>query len=288
MDLEKIKKEKSIKELLDFSIINVDKPSGPTSFQTDYKIKKWLNLRKTSHFGTLDPKVTGVLPIALSRACKLSGYFMHKDKTYIGVMHLHKDIKPKIIQKIIDEEFTGIIKQTPPRRSKVKRQEREREVKKFEILEKKDKDILFLAEVQAGTYIRKLISDIGEKIGGAHMTELRRTKAGIFSEEDKNFADLYKIKEALEEYEKGNEEKLREILIPGEIIGEILPVVEIKEEAVEKLLTGKPIFDDDLKIKEDIPEKFAVFSGNIFIEVARKTNEPGILARPEFVMQPIS
>ena len=92
MDLEKIKKQKTIKELLEFSIINVDKPSGPTSFQIDEKIKKWLNLRKTSHFGTLDPKVTGVLPVALNRACKLSDYFMHKDKTYVGVMHLHEKI----------------------------------------------------------------------------------------------------------------------------------------------------------------------------------------------------
>lgn len=54
VDLNKIKEEKGIKELLEFSIINIDKPSGPTSFQTDEKIKKWLALRKTSHFGTLE------------------------------------------------------------------------------------------------------------------------------------------------------------------------------------------------------------------------------------------
>ena len=57
-----IKKNKSIKELLEFGIINIDKPSGPTSFQVSEQIKKVLGLRKTSHFGTLDPKVTGVLP----------------------------------------------------------------------------------------------------------------------------------------------------------------------------------------------------------------------------------
>ena len=62
-------------------------------------------------------------------------------------------------------------------------EKREREIKKFEILEKKGKDVLFIANVQAGTYIRKICSDLGDKIGGAHMLELRRTKASIFTEQ---------------------------------------------------------------------------------------------------------
>ncbi len=286
MDLEKIKNEKTIKELLDFSIVNIDKPAGPSSFQTDEFVKNWLGLSKTSHFGTLDPKVTGVLPISLNRACKLLGYFIGHDKTYVGILHTHKDIKLKILQKIIDEEFTGKIKQTPPRRSKVKRQEREREVKKFEILEKQGKDILFLTEVQAGTYIRKLISDLGEKIGGAHMTELRRTSAGIFSEDDESFVNLYDFKAAVEEYEKGNEDKLRAILIPAEIISDILPVVHAKKEAVKSLYTGKPIFRKDIE-ETEVPEKFLIFYEDKLIEVARRTNEGDIIARPEFVMQPM-
>ncbi len=286
MDLEKINKNKSIKELLDFSIVNIDKPSGPSSFQVDEFVKKWLGLSKTSHFGTLDPKVSGVLPIALNRACKLLGYFIGHDKTYVGILHTHKDIKQKLLQETIDKEFTGKIMQLPPRRSKVKRQEREREVKKFEILEKQGKDILFLTEVQAGTYIRKLISDLGEKIGGAHMTELRRIKAGIFSEDDKNFVNLYELKEAIEDYEKGNEEKLRAILIPAEIISEILPVIHAKKEAVTSLLTGKPIFKKDIE-ETEVPEKFLVFYEDNLIEIARRTNEKEIIARPEFVMQPM-
>ena len=63
--LETLKKKKSILELLEFGIINIDKSSGPTSFTVSDFVKKSLHLRKTSHFGTLDPKVTGVLPIAL-------------------------------------------------------------------------------------------------------------------------------------------------------------------------------------------------------------------------------
>lgn len=75
MDLEQIKSKKTIKELLEFGIINIDKSSGPTSFDVSEFVKKKLGLRKTSHFGTLDPKVTGVLPVALNRACKLTGFF---------------------------------------------------------------------------------------------------------------------------------------------------------------------------------------------------------------------
>ena len=72
INLENIKKNKNIKELLEFSIINIDKPSGPTSFNVSDFVRKTLKntgieMRKTSHFGTLDPKVTGVLPIALKK-----------------------------------------------------------------------------------------------------------------------------------------------------------------------------------------------------------------------------
>jgi len=281
--------KKSIQELLDFSIVNIDKPSGPTSFQTDEFIKRALGLKKTSHFGTLDPKVTGVLPIALNRACKLSGFFMQKDKVYVGIMHLHKEIKLKQIQEIIDKEFTGKIKQTPPKRSKVKRQEREREIKKFELLEQNEKDILFIAEVQAGTYIRKLVYDLGEKIGGAHMTELRRTRAGIFSEQDENFINLYKLKEVIEGYNNGNEDELRKILIPAEqAIKKIMPVVQVKDEKIiNQLLTGKPIHKREASNFSDFPddEVFVVFSGERFIEIAKKAEEKGdIIARPLFVL----
>jgi tRNA U55 pseudouridine synthase TruB len=155
-DLSKIKKSKTIQELLEFGIININKPANPTSFDVSDFVRKKLDLKKTSHFGTLDPKVTGVLPIALNRACKLTGFFLGEDKEYIGIMRLHEEIEIKEIQKIIDEKFLGKIKQIPPKKSRVARVLREREIKSFELIEKKDKDILFRAEVQGGTYIRKL------------------------------------------------------------------------------------------------------------------------------------
>src|SRR3989339_1497640 len=131
INLKEIKETKSIQELLEFGIINVDKSSGPTSFNISAFVRRNLNLRKTSHFGTLDPKVTGVLPVALNRACKLTGFFLGEDKEYIGVMRLHEEVSLNEIEKAIQEKFSGIIKQTPPLKSRVKRQEREREIKSF-------------------------------------------------------------------------------------------------------------------------------------------------------------
>ena len=92
MNIEKLKQNKSTEELLEFGIINIDKCSGPTSFNVSEFVKKKLGIRKTSHFGTLDPKVTGVLPVALNRACKLTGFFLGEDKEYVGVMRIHEDV----------------------------------------------------------------------------------------------------------------------------------------------------------------------------------------------------
>ncbi len=280
--------KKTIQELLEFGIINIDKPSGPTSFSISEFVKKKLKLRKTSHFGTLDPKVTGVLPVALNRACKLTGFFLGEDKEYVGVMRIHNDISLDKIKKAIKEKFIGKIMQLPPVKSRVKRQEREREVKKFEILEKDGKDILFIAEVEGGTYIRKLISDLGDYLKiGAHMLELRRTRAGIFKEN--TIVNLYDFEKAVEEYEKGNEKLLREIIIPAEIISEVYSPVQIKERIVGKVLHGKPIHKEDLKekIKIEKDKIISVFSGEKFIGMFRGVNNKNIFAKAEFVLQPI-
>jgi H/ACA ribonucleoprotein complex subunit 4 len=278
-----------LKKLLEFSIINIDKPQGPTSFSvSDYVRKQFreFGVRKTSHFGTLDPKVTGVLPIALNRACKLTGFFLGHDKTYIGVMHINSDVEIKELQDIINKKFLGKIKQLPPRKSRVKRQEREREIIEFTILEKQEKDFLFETQVQGGTYIRKLCSDLGEneELGGAHMLELRRIQAGIFPENIST--DLYKFQEAVEKAKKGDEEDLIKILTPAEqSIKKIMPHLQVKEQEVKKLLTGKPIFLSVLENPDKLPKegKFALFYKEKFIEIAHISLEGEIIARPEFV-----
>ncbi len=287
IDIEEIKQKKSVQELLEFGIINIDKSSGPTSFNVSDFVRKTLGLRKTSHFGTLDPKVTGVLPVALNRACKLTGFFLGEDKEYVGIMKIHKDISLEKIKKAIEEKFTGKITQMPPVKSRVKRQEREREIKKFELLEEDGQNILFRAEVEGGTYIRKLIHDLGTNLKtGAHMLELRRIRAGIFKEDDEKYPsiNLYELEKAAKD-----EKLLRKIIIPGEIVSELYPVVQIKKEFVDRILHGSPIYYEHLKNRKpnEIKGKFCVFEGDIFIGIYKVTAEEKIFARPEFVLQPI-
>ncbi len=288
MDIEKIESQKTIAELLEFGIINIDKSSGPTSFNISDFVKKKLNLRKTSHFGTLDPKVTGVLPVALNRACKLTGYFLGENKEYVGIMRLHEDVELEKIKKIIKEKFIGRIKQTPPVKSRVKRVEREREIISFEILENQGKDYLFKTEVQGGTYIRKLIDDLGKELNvGAHMLELRRMRAGIFKED--SIVNLYGFEKAVDEYQSGNEENLRKIIIPAEIISEVYPVIQIKNNDLKKILTGKPIHKNDLINEEkfDKGKIVCVFCEDKLIGMYKIINSKTEFAKAEFVMQEI-
>jgi H/ACA ribonucleoprotein complex subunit 4 len=204
---------------------------------------------------------------------------LKQDKEYIGIMRVHKDITKEKIEEKIKKKFLGKIMQKPPVKSRVKREFREREIKKFEILEQDGRDFLFLAEVQAGTYIRKLIDDLGKEIGGAHMLELRRTRACIFPESES--ITLYELDKLVKEG------KLDEKLIDASIaIKKILPEVQIRKDNVDKILHGKPIYNEDLarkyKLKEG--EIIAVFLDKRFIETARVVKDREIFAKPEFVL----
>ncbi len=273
--------EKPISEILEFCIINVDKPSGITSFKTADKVRNILKAKKTGHFGTLDPMVTGVLPIAINRACRLSNYFMKKDKEYVGEMYVHSQVDESLLKKEMDK-FVGKIMQKPPVRSRVKRVLRERKVNKFEIIDikKKGKGLLvkFRSDVQAGTYIRKLISDLGEVIGGAHMVSLRRIRAGIFKEDDSfSLEDIY---DAFQAYKDGNEGKLRKMLIPGGIVRQIITSVQVKETIVSGLLNGKVLNMEDIDDKIPNSDLISVFCGERFIGVYIRSDKG---FKPEFV-----
>ena len=175
---------RTIPELIKYGIVNIDKPSGPTSHQVSAYVQGIMHIEKSGHSGTLDPGVTGVLPIALERATRVVQTLLTAGKEYVCLMLLHKEMSEYDIYKLF-EEFTGTIRQLPPVRSAVKRQLRSREIYYLEILEiEGGRQVLFKVGCQAGTYIRKLVHDMGLKAGcGAHMAELRRTKAGPFTEE---------------------------------------------------------------------------------------------------------
>lgn len=253
IDSENIKKEKDIKRLLNFSIINLDKPKKCTSFDMVDSLRRLFDLKRCGHGGTLDPMVTGVLPIFLGEACKIQELFMHRDKVYVGKMKFHKKVSRTEIEKAI-ENFIGKIKQLPPRKSRVKRVVREREIKRFEItgFDKEKREASFIVEVEAGTYIRKLVSDLGEFLGiNCQMTELRRTRAGLFSEQDKEFTSINCLDEAIKDFSQGKEEKLASLIIPAEIILKLIDSYEIKPEFLQKLKNGSPLFSEMLQNQED-------------------------------------
>jgi H/ACA ribonucleoprotein complex subunit 4 len=261
-------------------------------------VKEILGVRKTSHLGTLDPQVSGVLPIATNRACKLAKYLMRKEKSYVGIMRLHEDMSENVLKEKMDS-FIGLIKQVPPVRSSVKRAERERSVYGFKIVEKKGKDVVFECDVEAGTYVRTLIHDLGKKIGGAHMLELRRTKAGLFDEESS--IKLGELQNAIDAAADQNfQTLLRGALIPGEqLVRQAFPWIEIKESSLPQLLRGKPIHKRDVIGKPQAPIRqsrtvapfeglergmyIAVWCKERFVEIARVIDSGDVVAVPDFV-----
>ena len=187
--------KRKTEELISYGIVNIDKPSGPSSHQVSDYVKKILGIGKAGHSGTLDPKVTGSLPVALGRGTRVVQALLVAGKEYVGIMHLHKEVDDALLAETCSH-FVGKIDQLPPVKSSIKRRLRQRKVYYFEILDRMGKDVMFKAGVQAGTYIRKLVHDIGERLGcGAHMHELRRTKAGPFSED--TMVTLQELSDAL-------------------------------------------------------------------------------------------
>lgn len=223
--------------LLDLGVININKPKGPTSHQCADFVQKILNIAKAGHGGSLDPLVTGVLPVALGSATRIVQTLLPAGKEYVGVMHLHKDLPEEEIRKGC-EAFVGKINQMVPRKSAVKRQEREREIYYFDILEIDGKDVLFKTGVQAGTYIRKLCHDIGAALGvGAHMAELIRTKAGPFNDTD--WVTLQDLEDAMWYYKnEQNEKPLRKFIKPVEFGASHLPKIWIRDSAIDTICHG--------------------------------------------------
>jgi len=228
--------ERNIEEALDFGIINLNKPSGPSSHQVSDYVKKSLDIARAGHSGTLDPKVTGVLPIALNRGTRVLKFLLTAGKEYVCLMHLHKEAKESEIRKSM-KKFVGEIRQKPPVRSAVKRVERTREVYYLDILEIDGQDVLYKVGCAAGTYIRTLCVHIGRELGmGAHMAQLVRTKVANF--DDSDFVSLHDVKDAYEFYKEGDWEKLKKIIRPIEEAVSHLPKVWISDNAVESLCHG--------------------------------------------------
>lgn len=267
-------------ELLNGLII-LDKPSNYDSHQVTRLIKSILNVDKIGHGGTLDPKVTGVLMIGVGRATRLLEYTLKAGKEYVGIMRLHKNVSLKRLQDVINQKFTGKIKQIPPQKSAVKRQERTREIYEFNVLEKNRNDFLFSVSCESGTYIRKLVHDLGEELGiGAHMLELRRIREGWFKEEEA--VSVYDIEKAVKE------NKLGDVLKPITILTDNLPKITAKDEYLDKMYNGVPVLKEFLKDKKIRFKKgefvVIVSQKGSPVEIAEVIDEGNIFARAKVVL----
>ena len=201
-------------------IVNVNKPTGITSHDVVYRLRKILNIKKIGHTGTLDPDAEGVLPMCVGKGTKIADELTAKEKQYLAELTLGittdtQDISGKVLktravtssrEEIANAimSFVGEIEQIPPMYSAIKVNGRKlyelaREGKTVEMppravtvynIEIMDIDtvnnkVIFLVDCSKGTYIRTLCHDIGEKLGcGGVMSKLKRTRSGDFRIEE--------------------------------------------------------------------------------------------------------
>jgi H/ACA ribonucleoprotein complex subunit 4 len=230
--------ERSIEDHVKFGIINLDKPAGPSSHEVTAWVKRLLALEHAGHGGTLDPKVTGILPVALAEATKTVQAVLVSGKEYVCVMRLHGATLEDKVRSVLDE-FVGTIYQRPPVRASVKRQIRTRKIYYLDFLEMVDRNVLFQVGCEAGTYIRKLCYDIGEVLGvGAHMQELRRTRAGPFTEKE-SIVTLHDIAYLQSQWQETKDEStIRKFVQPMEKALELLPKIYVRDSAVDAICHG--------------------------------------------------
>lgn len=245
--------DRTLGELLAGGVISLDKPSGPTSHQVTAWARDCLHVEKISHGGTLDPYVSGILPICTGKAVRLTDIVLSSDKEYICLMMLHADRPEARIREVMGR-FVGKIYQLPPVRSAVKRQLRIRTVKELEILEIDGRKVLFRMACDAGTYARTVCVDAGEALGcGANMLELRRSRSGSMTED--NSATLQDLKDSYIFWQQnGRESWLRSMVKPMEVLVEPLPKVIVKPTAVDAIchgadlnIAGVHMLDDEIR-----------------------------------------
>jgi H/ACA ribonucleoprotein complex subunit 4 len=229
--------ERPSDQYIRYGVINLDKPAGPTSHEVAAWTKKILKLSVIGHGGTLDPKVTGVLPVTLEDSTKIVQALLYSGKEYICVMKLHGDAPESRVRKVLSE-FEDEIFQRPPLRSSVKRQIRTRRIYYNEFIEMDGRNVLFRVGCEGGTYIRKLCYDIGEILGvGAHMQELRRSRAGPFSE--KTSVTLHDVAYHFGEWQTSKDpQALHQFIQPMETALDLIPKITVRDSAVDALCHG--------------------------------------------------
>ncbi len=243
--------------------------------------------------------MTGILPIAIEESTKTLNALLEGGKEYVGVMMLHDDIG---YEKIINvfKEFTGEIFQRPPLRASVKRRVRTRRIYYNWVLEVEERSVLFKVGCQSGTYIRKIVHDMGEVLGcGAHMSTLRRTRAGPFVE-DETHVSLHDIADAKALLvEQDDEREIRRMLQPVESSVSLIAKVFIKDSAVEAICHGAHLtlpglvkFNSNIRIGEmiavlSLKEELVALGSAQMTSEEMLEKDRGVAIKTERVIMPV-
>jgi len=228
---------RSVEDLLKSGIVVINKQAGPSSHQVAAWLRDSFELDLTGHGGTLDPNVTGVLPISLGKASKVIKVLQESSKEYICHLRLGKDPGKEKIKDVFSK-FLGPIYQIPPFQAAVKRELRIRRIYDLEIMERSSNSILFRVECEGGTYIRNLCEDIGSVLGTKGvMEQLIRTKSGPFKLED-SFT-LIEAHDIFQNWKSSSDDsKIKSLLRPLEDMLLDLPKIEVKDSAVDAICHG--------------------------------------------------
>ena len=252
-------------------ILLFDKPIGMSSNAVLQRVKRIFNARKAGHTGSLDPLATGLLPICLGEATKMSGFLLDADKRYqvtikLGIKTTTGDaegetIQTRVVGEYSDEalelvlaEFLGEIEQIPPMHSalkqngqplyklarkgiEVERKSRDITIHSIEVLAAEGDLLTLDVHCSKGTYIRTLAEDIGERLGcGAHVAVLRRLSVGPFSG-DRMITPVQLAHIA----EEGGSDALDQLLQPMETALIHWPEVTLTQEATFFLKRGQAV-----------------------------------------------
>jgi len=288
-----------------FGFVVIDKPVGLTSHDCVNRLRKVFGIKKIGHSGTLDPFVTGVLPIAIGNATRLIS-FLQGSKAYTGIIQLGAttntdDIQGEIIESrnwpFISENdlnslldnFRGEILQKPPIFSSVhingeRAYKKARKGEKFDLIPKKvtinklnliswsqNKGELYVhVDCSTGTYIRSLARDIGDKIGcGGYLKMLRRTKAYNFNEHHSVI-----LPEKSDFYPEKNKPN---ILNPNIFLKHLPSFELISEEEIISWRSGRKIsFQNNIKRLELSKDNYIYNSNNNILVLDKKNKILGI------------
>ena len=252
-----------IQEYVRYGVINLDKPSNPSSHEVVAWIKRILRVEKTGHSGTLDPLVTGNLIVCVDRATRLVKSQQQSGKEYVCVCRLHGKVEGgagKVGRAL--ETLTGALFQRPPLISAVKRQLRIRSIYKSKLIEYDDDRNLavFWISCEAGTYVRTLCVHLGLLLGvGGHMQELRRVRSGIMGEKD-NMVTMHDVLDAQWVFDNHKDETyLRRVIMPLEALLTNYKRLVVKDSAINAVCYGAKLmipgllrFENGIEVDEEV------------------------------------